>query len=61
MTIKAGIIAAGAGSRLAKSHPDTVKPLIGVSGKPLIHWVVDGLRDRYLDIFRRLSGGELRP
>ncbi|MDD5302207.1 MAG: NDP-sugar synthase [Elusimicrobia bacterium] len=42
--MKAGIIAAGEGSRLAKSHAGTVKPLIPVAGKPLIHWVVDGLR-----------------
>lgn len=39
----AGIIAAGEGSRLARSHPGTVKPLICVAGRPLCHWVVDGL------------------
>ncbi|MBI4061442.1 MAG: NTP transferase domain-containing protein [Elusimicrobia bacterium] len=44
MTIAAGIIAAGEGSRLAGSHPNTIKPLIPVAGKPLIHWVVGALR-----------------
>lgn len=41
--IDAGIIAAGEGSRLAKSHAQ-VKPLILVAGKPLMHWIVEGLR-----------------
>lgn len=40
--MKAAIIAAGEGSRLAKAGP--VKPMILVAGKPLIHWVVAGLR-----------------
>ncbi|MEK7383663.1 MAG: NTP transferase domain-containing protein [Elusimicrobiota bacterium] len=40
----AGIIAAGTGSRLAKSHPGVVKPLLPVAGRPLCHWVVEGLR-----------------
>ncbi|HAZ07804.1 MAG TPA: hypothetical protein DCZ01_04595 [Elusimicrobia bacterium] len=39
----AGIIAAGEGSRLARSHPGIVKPLICVAGRPLCHWVVEGL------------------
>jgi len=42
MSITAGIIAAGEGSRLAGQS--TVKPLISVAGRPLIHWVVEGLR-----------------
>lgn len=42
MTLAAGIIAAGEGSRL--SHLSMIKPLAPVAGKPLIHWVVDGLR-----------------
>lgn len=41
MNLAAGIIAAGEGSRLAGQGP--VKPLIPVAGRPLIHWVVDGL------------------
>lgn len=40
----AGIIAAGDGSRLAKSHPGLIKPLVPVSGVPLCHWVARGLR-----------------
>lgn len=44
MTALAGIIAAGEGSRLAKSHPGVVKPMLPVAGRPLCHWVVDGLR-----------------
>lgn len=42
--MKAAIIAAGEGARLAKRHPNIVKPLIPVAGKPLVHWVADGLR-----------------
>ena len=42
--MRAAIIAAGDGSRLAKSHPNTIKPMVTVAGLPLIHWVVDGLR-----------------
>ncbi|OGS36421.1 MAG: hypothetical protein A2506_08220 [Elusimicrobia bacterium RIFOXYD12_FULL_66_9] len=44
MTLLAGIIAAGEGSRLAKSHPGIVKPMLPVAGRPLCHWVMDGLR-----------------
>ena len=40
----AGIIAAGEGSRLSRSHPGVVKPMLPVAGRPLCHWVVDGLR-----------------
>jgi NDP-sugar pyrophosphorylase family protein len=39
----AGIIAAGEGTRLASAAPGTPKPLIPVGGRPLAHWVVDGL------------------
>jgi NDP-sugar pyrophosphorylase family protein len=41
--MRAAIIAAGEGSRLAKIHGGTIKPLINVAGLPLIHWVVGGL------------------
>jgi D-glycero-alpha-D-manno-heptose 1-phosphate guanylyltransferase len=41
--MKAGIIAAGEGSRLADAVPGLPKPLIPVAGRPLAHWVVDGL------------------
>lgn len=40
--MKAGIIAAGEGTRL-KDHSTAIKPLVPVAGKPLIHWIVDGL------------------
>ncbi|MDE2509784.1 MAG: NTP transferase domain-containing protein [Elusimicrobia bacterium] len=43
MTRRAGVIAAGEGSRLAASHPGTPKPLVPVAGRPLIHWVAAGL------------------
>lgn len=42
--MKAGIIAAGEGTRLGKSHPGQIKPMINIAAKPLIHWVVVGLR-----------------
>lgn len=42
--MRAAVIAAGDGSRLAASHPGLVKPLVPVAGKPLCHWVADGLR-----------------
>ncbi len=60
----AAIIAAGKGSRLAKRHADTVKPLIPISGKPLIHWVVDGLRAsgcRKLSILTNSCGTSVPP
>ena len=40
----AGIIAAGLGSRLKAARPDMPKPLVEVRGKPLVHWVTEGLR-----------------
>ncbi|UPT74074.1 MAG: NTP transferase domain-containing protein [Elusimicrobiota bacterium] len=40
--IRAAIIAAGDGIRLKESA--MLKPLAVVAGKPLIHWVVEGLR-----------------
>lgn len=43
MSFIAGVIAAGDGSRLAQSHPGTPKPLVPLAGRPLSHWVVDGL------------------
>ena len=42
--MKAAIIAAGEGSRLSASHPGQIKPMIRIAAKPLIHWVVVGLR-----------------
>lgn len=43
--IRAAIIAAGEGSRLAASHPGLVKPLVPIAGTPLCHWVARGLRE----------------
>jgi len=42
--MKAAIIAAGEGSRMSKSHPGQIKPMIRIAAKPLIYWVVVGLR-----------------
>lgn len=41
----AGIIGAGLGSRLAGSHPGTPKPLVELAGRPLVCWILDGLRE----------------
>ena len=41
--LRAGLIAAGDGSRLKASHASSVKPLVPVAGAPLCHWVVSGL------------------
>lgn len=64
MTIEAGIIAAGEGSRLAKTHPNSVKPLIPVAGKPLIHWIIDGLRSlgcREIAVLTNSRGNAVGP
>jgi len=42
--MRAAIIAAGDGSRLSTSHPGQIKPMICIAAKPLIYWVVGGLR-----------------
>ena len=42
---RAGIIAAGLGSRLAHIHPGLPKPMIPVSGKPLLYWIAACLRN----------------
>lgn len=46
---RAGIIAAGEGSRLAAAYPGTIKPLTPVEGRPLIHWVASSLRTAGFD------------
>jgi NDP-sugar pyrophosphorylase family protein len=64
MTFAAGIIAAGEGSRLARSHPGTVKPLVPVAGRPLSHWVVAALRAagaRKLTVLTNSRGGAVPP
>ena len=40
MISRAGIFAAGEGSRLKKDFPGLIKPMIPVSGKPLVEWMV---------------------
>ena len=44
MSFAAGMIAAGEGSRLSRSHPGVIKPLVPVAGRPLSHWIVGTLR-----------------
>ncbi len=64
MILRAGIIAAGEGSRLAKNQANAVKPLIPVAGRPLSHWVVDGLRAAgcgKLTILTNSRGGAVAP
>lgn len=43
MSLEAGIIAAGLGTRLAGSHPGLPKPLVPLAGKPLCHWIASSL------------------
>ncbi|NNN06493.1 MAG: NTP transferase domain-containing protein [Elusimicrobia bacterium] len=43
MSFRAGIIAAGEGSRLAARYRGIVKPLVPVAGRPLSHWVAGSL------------------
>lgn len=39
----AGIIAAGDGTRLKASYPQTAKPLLPIHGAPMIHWTASSL------------------
>lgn len=60
----AGIIAAGLGERLQETHPGTPKPLVEVGGRPLIDWVVDGLKGagvERLTLLHNSRGDALRP
>lgn len=43
-SLRAGIIAAGDGLRLAGAFPGLPKPLVPVHGRPLVDWVVGSLR-----------------
>ncbi len=59
--MKAGIIAAGLGERLKATG--TVKPLVPVAGRPLVHWTVAGLERAGADSITILlngRGGEVR-
>lgn len=44
MNLRAGIIAAGDGTRLRDSHPRLIKPMVPVAGVPLCHWVAAALK-----------------
>lgn len=64
MSFAAGMIAAGEGSRLSRSHPETIKPLVPVAGRPLAHWVAGALRSagaRGLVVLTNSRGGALPP
>lgn len=64
MTFAAGIIAAGEGTRLAASHPSTVKPLVPVAGRPLSHWIAGTLRTagaRGLTVLTNSRGRAVAP
>lgn len=61
--MKAAIIAAGEGSRL-KGHASAIKPLVPVAGRPLSHWIVDGLRAAgcvELTVLTNSRGGAVAP
>ena len=60
--MKAAIIAAGEGSRL--SRVAAIKPMIPIAGKPLIHWVVAGLRSagcKDIVVLTNSRGAEVAP
>jgi NDP-sugar pyrophosphorylase family protein len=60
--MKAAIIAAGEGSRL--SRLSAIKPLVLIAAKPLISWVVAGLRSsgcEDLVVLTNSRGGEVAP
>lgn len=60
--MKAAIIAAGEGSRL--SHLSMIKPLVLIAAKPLISWVVAGLRSsgcKDIVVLTNSRGGEVAP
>lgn len=61
--MKAGIIAAGLGTRLSASHPNLAKPLVPVAGRPLCHWVAESLLRagaRELTLLHNSSGTAVR-
>ena len=64
MSFAAGVIAAGAGSRLARSHPGMIKPLVPIAGRPLSHWIAGALRAagaRSLTVLTNSRGGAVPP
>ena len=58
--MKAGLIAAGEGSRLRAAFPDTPKPLVAVAGVPLCHWVVGSLQSAGINDFTMLHNTRSR-
>ncbi len=58
--MKAGLIAAGEGSRMRASHPGTPKPLIPVAGAPLVHWVIGSLTRAGISDFTMLHNSRGR-
>lgn len=57
----AGIFAAGLGTRFAKSHPGIIKPMIPVSGRPLIEWTVKLLSSTGFENFTILLNSKGKP
>ena len=43
--MKAVILAAGKGTRMGELTTDVPKPMLDVKGKPVLEWIVEGLRD----------------
>ncbi|QSR85072.1 sugar phosphate nucleotidyltransferase [Methylacidimicrobium sp. B4] len=43
--MKALILAAGKGTRMGSLTSETPKPMLGVGGRPVLEWIVSGLRD----------------
>ncbi len=42
---RAVVLAAGRGTRLGELTRDRPKPLVEAGGRPLLHWILDGLKD----------------
>lgn len=62
--MRAGVIAAGEGSRLAAAAPGVPKPLIPVGGRPLAHWIVGGLAKsgaKSVTVLTNSRGGAVAP
>lgn len=60
----AGVIAAGLGTRLSASHPETIKPLVEIGGRPLVCRVVDGLQAAGVErvtLLHNSRGGAIEP
>jgi len=63
VSLEAGIIAAGLGTRLAESHPGLPKPLVPLAGKPLCHWIAGSLKQAGVEritVLHNSSGRAIR-